>query len=285
MKDNAMSPEPNINFLPSVINSRGKLRAIADKIYITPLNGTFPQFLEDHTIELIGNQWWLQQERTKKDDQSCLFRWVDEFYRTGFELKIKNPLLKLISIPNEGTHLSWMSFCYDLLCLEQKFALPKALIKRLTKNQDFQSARYEVAIGAVFVRAGFDITWIDPSHKTKSCEFMATHRRTGYTLGVEAKSKPRSNVLNEKRVNLKEEVTSLLKDALEQTPAEKGFLIFIDLNLNSNTDEEKFMNQANIALEKAIKPSSNENPHSFSLITFINFPFHHGESKVNYAFA
>ena len=65
-----------------------------------------------------------------------------------------------------------------------------------------------------------------------------------------------------------EEVISLLKDALEQAPPDKGLLIFIDLNLSSQANEEKFIDQANTALRKAIKPSSDENPHPFSLITF-----------------
>jgi len=47
--------QSNFRFLPSTIFDGKKIRAGADKIYTTPLYGTFHQFLEQHAIALIGD--------------------------------------------------------------------------------------------------------------------------------------------------------------------------------------------------------------------------------------
>jgi hypothetical protein len=187
--------QSNFRFLPTTIFGGNKIRAVADKIYTTPLNGTFHQFLEEHAIALIGDDWWLDQDSKNTSEQSCLFKWADEFYRAGLDIKINNPDQKMISVPNTGTRLCWMLFCYDLLCLEHRFALPKELIERLKGNISFQSARYELAIAAMLVRADFDIAWMKCSDK-KSCELIATCRKTAWSFGVEVKSKRYPVVLN-----------------------------------------------------------------------------------------
>lgn len=278
--------QSNFRFLPSTIFDGKKIRAVADKIYTTPLNGTFHQFLEQHAIELIGDDWWLDQESKNTNEQSCLFKWADEFYRTGLDIKINNPHQKIISVPNTGTRLCWMLFCYDLLCLEHRCALPKELIERLKDNIFFQSARYELAIAAMLVRADFDIVWMKRSDK-KSCELIATHRKTPWSFGVEVKSKRYPGIMNEvgqKNDDIKR-LNKLLKKALKQFPENVGYLIFIDQNLDG-LDEAKLINLANSALKNCVKKSSEDNPNPFSSIVFTNFSFHYlDDGVVKYAFA
>lgn len=276
----------NFRFLPSTIIDGKKFRAVANKIYTTPLNGTFHQFLEEHAIELIGEDWWIEQGSKNTNEQSCLFRWADEFYRAGLDIKINNPHQKMISVPNTGTRLCWMLFCYDLLCLEHRFALPKELIERLKGNISFQSARYELAIAAMLVRADFDMAWIQPSDK-KSCELIATHRKTLWSFGVEVKSKRYSGIMNEigqKNDDVKR-LNKLLKKALKQVPENMGYLIFIDQNLDG-LDEGKLIHLANSALKNCVKESSEEEPNLFSSIIFTNFSFHYlDDGVVKYSFA
>jgi len=280
--------QTSLKFVPSTVINGIKLRAVADKIYSTPLNGTFHQFLEQHAIELIGDNWWIEQDEKKKNEQSCLFQWADEFYKAGIESKIANPFQKIISIPNTGARLCWMLFCYDLLCLEHRFALPKELIERLKDSVSFQSARYELAIAAMLVKAGFDIMWIKRSDK-KSCELMATHRKTCWSFGVEVKSKRTPNVLNESgqesNNNDIKPLKRLLKKALKQAPENSGYIIFIDQN-QDGLDEKKLVDQANLALKNSVKTSSEDNPNPFSIIVFTNFPFHYlDDGSVKYSFA
>jgi hypothetical protein len=283
---NRIPQQSNFRFLPSTIIDGKKFRTVANKIYATPLNGTFHQFLEQHAIELIGDEWWIEQESKCKDEQSCLFKWADEFYRAGLEIKINSPQQKMISIPNTGTRLCWMLFCYDLLCLEHRFALPKELIARLKDNVSFQSARYELAIAAMLVRADFDIVWIKTSNK-KSCELIATHRKISWSFGVEVKSKRYPGILNEagQKNDDFRRLNKLLKKALKQVPENTGYLIFIDQNLDG-LNENKLINLANSALKNCVKESSKDNPNPFSSIVFTNFPFHYlDDGIVKYAFA
>jgi hypothetical protein len=117
--------------------------------------------------------------------------------------------------------------------------LPEPLIERLKDFHGFQGARYEVLIGAVFARAGFDIEWIDDDKASvKHPEFIATHRKSGKRVGVEAKSRKRSGAVNyiggevKPETHLKGDVFDLYDKAIQQSP-EGGvpFLIFIDANV------------------------------------------------------
>jgi|GEM_PF-2684668 len=45
---------PLFRFVQGTFIDGKKFRVVANKIYITSLNGTFYQFFEQHTIELIG---------------------------------------------------------------------------------------------------------------------------------------------------------------------------------------------------------------------------------------
>lgn len=278
--------QSSLRFLPSRIINGKKFRAVANKIYSTPLNETFHQFIEHHAIELIGDDWWIEQDEKRKEEQSCLFQWADEFYKAGVQSKKKDPLQKIIAIPNTGPRLCWMLFCYDLLCLEHRFSLPKELIERLKDRIFFQSARYELSIAAILIKAGFEIKWIKRSDK-KSCELIATHNKTSWSFGVEVKSKRTPTVLNEsgQACNDIKPLKRLLKKALKQTPENLGYVIFIDQN-QDGLDEKKLVDQANLALKNCIKTSSQNNPSPFSLIVFTNFPFHYvDDGRVQYALA
>jgi hypothetical protein len=64
---------------------------------------------------------------------------------------------------------------------------------RLKTDDQFQWARYELAVAAIFIRSGFDIEWLDQRKGPgKRCEFIATHRLTGEVISVEAKSRHRA---------------------------------------------------------------------------------------------
>ncbi len=283
---NRIPQQSNIRFLPATIVDGKKLRAVGNKICWTPLNGTFHQFLEQHAIELIGDDWWIDQDKKRKDDQSCLFQWADEFYKAGVQSKMEDPLQKVIAIPNTGTRLCWMLFCYDLLCLEHRLSLPKELIERLKDSVSFQSARYELAIAAILIKAGFEIKWIKRSDK-KSCEFIATHVKTSWSFGVEVKSKRIPNVLNEagQTCNQTKPLKRLLKKAIKQAPEGLGYVIFIDQN-QDGLEEKKLVDQANLALKNCTEKFSEHNPSPFSLIVFTNFPFHYvNDGRVQYASA
>lgn len=282
--------DSNMNFLPSSIHNGRRLRAIANEIYSCPIDGTFQQFLEDHVIGLIGDEWWLIQEglkNSKDQKQSALFRSADAFIKdAGRAYKENAGRQKIFSVPCSGLHLAWLVLCYDLLCLKHKFSLPKELIERLKLNQEFQSARYEIAIGAILLRAGCDIRWIDTKLLPvgeKSCELIATHRRTKISFGVEVKSKKRPGSHNEEGSfsHKSRGIADLLHQAIKQCPKDLPFIIFIDINLpfeDGQNDEEK-------SIYKEIKRALGTlktiplSPSPVNSIIGTNFPFHYDDIK------
>jgi hypothetical protein len=160
------------------------------------------------------------------------------------------------------------------------------LIEKLKNKNGFQGARYEIAMAASLVRAGCDVNWINPKNAIsglKTCELIATHRLTGISFAVEAKSKHRNGVLNEKGIfDTKAEhtgVSHLLREALQKNPQNLPLVIFIDLNLPFYS-HDNFKTNSLLQIEEAVNKrrrllSAKEN---LALIVFTNFPFHYGKA-------
>lgn len=131
---------------------------------------------------------------------------------------------------------------YDLYLLQLVNNLPESLIDRLRQPLSFQGARYEVAIASIFARAGFAIQWFENkgASQPKHCEFTATHYPSGTVLYIEAKSRVRRGVLGasgefNETTDIRGDVRGLYQKALTQGPPDKPFLIFIDVNLPSDS--------------------------------------------------
>jgi hypothetical protein len=72
-------------------------------------------------------------------------------------------------------------------------------MKRLRDRDQFQGARYEIAIAAIFARLDCEIRFIDEDETLrgkKRVELVATHRPSGQSIAVEAKSRHRAGVIN-----------------------------------------------------------------------------------------
>lgn len=274
--------DSNMNFIPSTIQAGKRMRAFANKIWFCPIEDTFHTFLEDNAIGLIGNEWWFHQEKMSQENQNSLFHFADSFLKAAIEASRKNERReKLISLPCSGPYLAWMSLCYDLLCLEHKFALPEVLIEKLKTNLEFQSARYEITIAAILLRAGCNIKWIDTKLRPegeKSCEFIATHRRSKTTFGVEVKSKKRPGILNEAGIFASNPIgiANLIHKAIKQNPKDMPFIIFIDINLpfeNLENYEEKLIHKEVKRVFETLNKSAYGST-SFNFIIVTSIPFH-----------
>jgi len=283
--------EPHLHFVPSLLSSGRRFRAIANEIWSGSPNSTFYEFIEDYAINLIGDAWWIEQEEeTAKDEQNAMFQFADYYQRYKHQILLKSketgepPL-----IYPSGPILFWLTLCYDLVCLKHKFSLPEPLklIERLKCRDGFQGARYEIATAASLVRAGCDVNWINPKSAIsglKTCELIATHQLTRISFAVEAKSRHRKGILNHKGIFDAETehsgVSHLLKEALKKDSQSLPLVIFIDLNLPFYSDSNKKTNPMR-QIEEAVHKrrrllSANEH---LALIVFTNFPFHYGKTK------
>jgi hypothetical protein len=126
---------------------------------------------------------------------------------------------------------------------------PDELIDRLRDRDNFQGARDELAIAAIFARLDCSIRWLDadPAMRTvKHVEFEATHRPTGQTFAVEAKNRHRAGVLNHPGTPDPDDplradaraVRRLFMNAIDKAPADEPYFVFIDINAPREADAD-----------------------------------------------
>jgi hypothetical protein len=228
-------PGTRIETLSSWVNGDTRFRIMWNQLWTSPQEHTFHQFLDCLTVKTLGQDWFKQQILLTIEKQNAIVRW-----RESLRLLLDRPT----NTPDGGHTFTgpvkaYFCLAYDLYWLQMVHKLPDMLIERLKDFSRFEGVRYEILIAAVFVRAGFEINWLDDvSTKGKHCEFIATHKRTGERIGVETKFKRRSAVLNfiggsiSPETHLKGDIFGLYDQAVKQAPTGRiPFLIFIDVNV------------------------------------------------------
>jgi len=213
---------------------RGKrFRIVWNRLYWFDSARTFPEFLNYLATVTLGRHWFSRQEELPESERHAIVQW-----RHGLFDLIRRPP----DTPDGGWNITgpaqaYLSLAYDLYWLQINNKLPKSLRRRLRDREAFQGARYEILIAATFARAGFEIELLDESVKsTKHCEFIATHKRTGRVVYVEAKSRHRRGVLHQSGTfnevtDMRGGILGLYRDAVKQAPKGHPYLIFIDVNL------------------------------------------------------
>jgi len=117
----------------------------------------------------------------------------------------------------------------------------------------------------------------------KHAEFIATHKRSGQKIAVEAKSKHRQGVLGYKGArqpddNIKLEVTTLINKALQKSK-ELPLAVFVDTNLPPNVAKRIFKGQQpSDEFRKCLDrvKTADDGKDLFNLIVFTNHPHYYG---------
>jgi hypothetical protein len=129
-----------------------------------------------------------------------------------------------------------LTLAADVYCLILVNNLPQSLLDRLRDYDQYQGARYELAVAAALVRAGFVIHWKKGKGPEKIYEFDATHELSAEIIAVEAKSKHRRDSLHQEEVveparEARADILSLYNEAVRKRPSDRPFAVFIDINL------------------------------------------------------
>jgi len=221
--------------LSSIVNGDTRFRIVWNVLWNAPQEQTLHEFLDKLVLATLESDWFKEQGQLSPDDQNVIVRWRSFL----FALLDKPPNTADGGRTFTGPVEAYMHLGYDLYWLQIHHKLPDRLIERLKMRRDFQGARYEILVAAVFARAGFDIEWLDDITKTgKRCEFIATHKVTGAKIAVETKSRLRSGALHFKgqvspESNLRADIFGLYETAIKQVPTDgTASLIFIDGNWN-----------------------------------------------------
>lgn len=211
-----------------------RMRAMANRVYRRPMDETFHLFILRRFFDTMTQKWVEAEEKKEKPHPIILWsremQSVIDSSNDGIKDRVRGVKLT-------GNMRSLLAIAYDFYTLEHcGAAVPTKVLDRLRNVEQFQGAKYEIAVAGLVVRSGFNIEWL--KGKDKHSEFMGTHKVTGAKAIFEAKSHHRDGVLgregtfdvNTSRVKIMDHV----KKALEQAPTptdEVPLVIFDDLNL------------------------------------------------------
>ena len=274
--------EPYLPLVPSIIANGYRWRAVFNRLYYRPIKETFHEFLVRVAFWTFGRSWYKQQLSSRPSDRHVVAQWMEAFSehrespgdyevesvsgKTVYSMDAPVPVWNLVSLG------------YDLFCLQAVNRLPDFLVKRLKKMRSFQSVRYEIAVPAILTRSGFDIDFLDEQgYMDKHCEFIGTHKNSGYKIGVEAKSRKRDLVSIGENYDYAQDwkgIYNLIRKAKKQAPPNLPFAIFIDVNLPPSPgvepDKKPWHNEIKMALLPLGKPTI-DNPDPFSILVPTNF--------------
>jgi len=282
--------EEKINIIPSVIIGKYRLRALNNRLYTRPKNETFHEFLFNIVRWTFGKEW-LQIQSTKPiNEQHVVFSWLNDFEENKKnEVKNINQLKtnQIIEAEISGTVKALLQLGFDIYCLSSIGKFPEFAIKKLINDKEFQSIRYEIAIAAILVRAGFEIQWLDSikqNFNQTHDEFKIIYDRFKIEMFVEVKSKRREGILNEDGTfSLENEerklVGKLIQKAVKQGSSELPFLIFIDINLPNNKlkliQKKDYLNK----IVDEINYNLVENRDLFNVIIFTNYSYYYSRNS------
>lgn len=279
-------PEPNLNLVPSVVWKGFRWRSIWNRIYHRPVNETFHEFIINVLLWTFGKEWHEKQLQLTSDDRHIVMNWLFLYSEWQQDTHIPENRYSeyLWGAKPSGIVEALLSLAYDIYCLQSVNKLPIFLVKKILDKNEFQGARYEIAVAAIIARSGFDITFLDDIIKSvKHCEFIALHRKSGIEVGVEAKSRRRKGVLHEsgefdKNGVLRGDVWSLYRKARSQKPADLPYIIFIDLNLPPTPDipldKKPWIMDVDNMLDK-YGQATPDNPDPFNALMLTNFSYYY----------
>ena len=211
-----------------------KFVASGDRINYSKKWKTFHDFLFDYLRLTVGNEWGAGELQKHPSDRHPIIQWYISLCEYQKE-HIKEPG-KIHSGVCTGTVAAYLALSYDLYLIRHHSLLQERLVNRLKVMDQFQGARYEVYVIAVFIKAGFDIVFEDDTDRSRShCEFTAIHKTTGKKYTIEAKSRHRPGLLGrpgkpQKPEHIRLRVGRLLRSALAKEAAEER-IVFIDMNM------------------------------------------------------
>lgn len=286
------SPEPHLGLVASVVGNGKRFRQVSNELYPRPANETFHEFLTNVVKWTFGKEWWLQQVALPTHSQHIIIPWTKVWAANSRRPPLETANTDVgtrFAVRGSAPTKALLALGYDLYCLQAKDKLPVAMVERLRDRRRFQSVRYEIAVAATMLRAGFDLQMLDDDTlKSKHCEFIAIHRVTGLRAAVEAKSRVRPGALHERGQFTYQEdakgLANLVRRASKQGFPNMPLIIFVDVNLpptpGVDPHNKRWVRDANAVADEFDRRAlqSEGSPAKYSLLMMTNFGFQFGDT-------
>jgi hypothetical protein len=282
----------HVNHVSPVQWQGGKVWAIGSRVYPgRPPRETFHEFILQVLRQTLGEPWRAAQAGLPEAERHFILKCFEQLsvflkeYADPEELAGEGQ----VSAEPNGWVRYLISLAWDVATLIHAGEPPDELIDRLRDRDNYQGARYEIAIAAIFARLDCSIRWLDADpalRSVKHVEFEATHRPTGQTFAVEAKSRHRAGVLHQPGTPDAEDplradaraVRRLLVNAIEKAPTDNPYFVFIDINAPREADAEW---QADLQKWMSRLPGPTEDaPDVFNATYVTNFSPHYDADNI-----
>jgi hypothetical protein len=255
--------------------------AVGNKLFNSANWKTPADFLSDYLKHVMTPAWGNAELGKPLPDRHPVMQWYDATCRLQATMKQQAGPDGVFGVAPSGAMRAYMLLAFDLYALQHHSAEQARLVHRLRHRDQYQGARHELFAAATSIRAGYDIEYEDESDRScKHTEFTATHRQTGVSIWVEAKSKHRSGVLGmagerEPDDEIRTRLDGLINDALKK-PHRHSLAIFLDLNLPPNSPSHLTTEWFTIFVDPILRDidrKGEEDP--WDLLVFSNQPDHY----------
>jgi hypothetical protein len=208
-------------------------------MYSRPPEESFDEFVINVLFWELGERWFKAQRALPPDQRHFIMRCWDGYHRfKDRSMTEANRRGKHWAAPPDGWTKSLLALAIDVYSLLHRGELPRRLANRLLNADQYQGARYEIAIAGLFTRIGCKVAFLDRSTsdpQATHCEFIATHIASGVEVGVEVKSRHRRGVQGRPGTPadvaaVRGDIAPVVDDALTQAPDGKPFIVFVDAN-------------------------------------------------------
>lgn len=277
----------NVKPIISIDHKGHKFVAVGNRLHFSKKWKTFHDFLFDYMITCLTPEWGNAELKKDFSERHPIIQWYQ--YLCEFQRHNITKEGEIYSAICTGPVGAYLSLAYDLYILRHHSLLQSKLIDRLKDKNQFQGARYEIYVAAVFVKAGFDIEFEDEADKSKShCEFIATHKSTSRRYSIEAKSRHRPGLLgrsgearNHEEIKLR--IGGLLRDALKKK-ADYTRIIFMDVNMPPGEGDPRgnaWFESLNSEITRIESETMTGIQYPAAYLVFTNHPYHYvGKDEV-----
>lgn len=199
-----------------------------------PGSYTFMNALHDHALTFLGEDFLTAEEQKPLEQRHPAAQWMQIYVTHSQHLHAQGNLDEAVA--RIGAGAAWFRFAHDLHTIKDNSKLEDVLKMRLLDGGRFQGARFELAVAALCVAAGYELQFEDESDGSKHHpEFIGIDKFSSERIAVEVKSRHRKGVKGfwggkEEKLGATVGVRGLVIDAFKKS-ADLPLYIFVDVNL------------------------------------------------------
>lgn len=190
----------------------------------------FTDFLPEYAEFALGKDW------LAATPSHPAAKWRDHYKKQT--AVVGAPDSEPILVPTTNAMLCWLRFAHDLFLIRNNAHLQERMLDKLRHPNEFQGARYELAVTAWVMASGFAVEYEDESDLSRPHgELEAYDSRSGFRFLVEAKSKRRDGLLGFKKSGWRSQAdwrTRLgIRNLLEDSFRDMGmpYFVFVEANV------------------------------------------------------